>query len=595
MKLQKTLLLLPLFTLGGCSTHITSPTQTGAEGDDFSPYITPGRAVAAPNSAESRRPYARRLALQSPSDTTDLNHPYYCPRPHDLWSRLGNSIKLTGYNQRSVAEQMERYLENPDYLLRITDRAAPFLHLLLSEAEAAGIPADFALLPWVESAFDPFAYSTSNAAGMWQFIPVTGQRFGLKQSWWYDGRRDIVAATRAAYSYLALLADHFDGDWLLALAAYNAGEGRVSSAMEVNRQKGRRTDYWSLAALLPEQTLGYIPRLLAVTEIIANPPAYGITLNPLKDEPFLQQVELNSPIDLDLAAQLAQISLQELHQYNPGFNRGSTDPEGPHRLLIPIDKAEAFIEKLASYPPGERIRWSRHTVKEGEQFARIARDYEVSEEALKRANRLSDTTALRAGQELRIPRPQSSKVPQLVRLEQNMAAVQSGTPLQPPLPPIASSVKAKAAAKEGAKERAKEGKPAPVTAAATPLRGKRVHTVGAGETLWSISRQYGVKVAQIGEWNGFGTDRQLRSGEKLTIFVEPVSAPTVPVTTAAANAASPSSGQRVQYTIRKGDSLAAIANRFNVTMAEISEWNRLAGRSIQPGDHLTIFVAELNN
>ncbi|MCH9049085.1 MAG: transglycosylase SLT domain-containing protein [Proteobacteria bacterium] len=278
---------------------------------------------------------------------------------------MGSGLTLTrNISEKTTASKLAWFTRNQAYLDRVSGRAEPYLYYIVEELEKRNMPLDLALLPIVESAYNPFAYSRSRASGIWQFMPSTGRIYGLKQNWWYDGRRDIVAATGAALNYLQKLHQEFDGDWLLALAAYNSGEGNVGKAIRRNKKAGKPTDFFSLR--LPRETRGYVPSLLAVAEIVSNPGKYKITLKPIANTRYFKQVDINSQIDLATAGELSELSIEELYTLNPGFNRWATDPEGPHRLLIPVDKVTAFENKLATLSSDERIKWQQHKIKKGE-------------------------------------------------------------------------------------------------------------------------------------------------------------------------------------------------------------------------------------
>jgi membrane-bound lytic murein transglycosylase D len=289
---------------------------------------------------------------------------------------MRSGFQLDGQNHRFVRPYIDWYAKHQAYLDRVAERARPFLYDIVQEIEARGMPMEIALLPIVESAFQPFAYSPGRAAGIWQFIPATGKHYGLKQNWWYDGRRDVPKATTAALDYLERLAKRFDGDWLLALASYNSGEGRVARAVKKNKKKGKPTDFWSLD--LPKETEGYVPKLLAISAIVQNRKAHGITLTSIPDEPYLEQVDIGSQIDLALAAELAELPIETMYQLNPAYNRWATDPKGPHRLLLPIHKADAFREALTKVDKKNRVRWERHRIREGETLGHIARKFQTS-------------------------------------------------------------------------------------------------------------------------------------------------------------------------------------------------------------------------
>ena len=280
-------------------------------------------------------------------------------------------------------------------------RAVPYLHHIVKEIESRGMPLELALLPVVESAFEPYAQSWVRANGLWQFMPGTGERFGLKQDWWYDGRRDVIASTRAALDYLQYMHDEFFDDWLLAIAAYNCGEFRVQREVNANRAAGKPVDFFSLH--LPAETRAYVPKLLAMRRLVANPEDYGIAFSPIPNEPYFVRVDTGGQLDLTLAAELAGITLDEVYELNPGFHRWATDPAGPHFLLLPRDTADAFRRNLDLLSPDERVRVSLHKVKSGESVASIASKYKTQAIVVRDMNSLANGAPLVVGTELRVP------------------------------------------------------------------------------------------------------------------------------------------------------------------------------------------------
>lgn len=464
------------------------------------------------------------------------------PGSPDLWDRLRAGYALPSYDNPRVRAELGWYADHPDYLARSIERARPYLHFIVAELEQRGMPLEIALLPIVESAYQPFAYSHGRAAGLWQFIPSTASLYGLRQSWWYDGRRDVVASTHAALDYLDYLSRYFDGDWLLALAAYNSGEGAVKRAIERNEAAGKPTDFWSLN--LSRETRAYVPKLLALKELFADPENYSIALESIPDEAVVTQVNVGSQIDIAKAAQLADLSIEEFYRLNPAFNRWATDPDGPHDLLLPVDRVDDFYEKLSALDPASRVTWSRHTVRRGETLGQIARHYGIEAGILQKVNNLS-SHALRAGSTLVIPSGPKGE-----------AAV---------LP-----VSAKSAAPQ------------------SPV--KMEHVVRNGDTLWGISRDHGVGLDKLAEWNSLASDDVLRPGQRLVIWK---------TERAAANDDSlPSSGlpvrdmlRRINYVVRKGDSLTRISQRFRVSVADVRKWNSLSHKQrLRPGQSLTLYV-----
>ncbi|WP_340677608.1 transglycosylase SLT domain-containing protein, partial [Paraglaciecola sp.] len=273
----------------------------------------------------------------------------------DLWQRIRGQLTFEIIDDQRVEEQRAWYLRHPAYMQRVALRAKPFLHLIVEEIEQQNMPLELVLLPIVESAFDPFAYSHGRAAGMWQFIPSTGKRFGMKQTWWYDGRRDVVASTKGAMAYLNYLNKMFDGNWLHALAAYNSGEGRVMGAIKKNKKANKSTDFWHLD--LPRETRAYVPKLLALADILSNSEKYGFQWPEIENQALTKLVDVGSQIDLALAAEMAGLSVKELHALNPGYNRWATDPDGPFELLLPIDKAEKFSQAITQTESKDRLNW----------------------------------------------------------------------------------------------------------------------------------------------------------------------------------------------------------------------------------------------
>ncbi len=413
--------------------------------------------------ADALYPLPPDTAEEVTVDTADDTEP---ETTGDLWDRMRSQFALPSATNAKVAASTRRYAANPQFLSRVVDRAEPYLHLIVDEIEQRGMPGELALLPVVESEYKPNAYSRDHASGLWQFIPGTGRHFGLKQTFWYDGRRDVVASTEAALDYLQELHDRFGGDWLLALAAYNSGEGTVRKAMKRNRRIGRPTDFWHLH--LPAETRSYIPKLLAVSSIVADPESYGISLRPIPDEPFLASVELDSQLDLQLAAELAGLSLKDLCRYNPGYRRGVTGPTGPHRLLLPLEAVPDFEQRLAELKVGDRTRWTRYQVRRGDTLFGIATRYGTNVALLRELNGLRSNMLI-AGSSILIP----------VSL------------------PSTSN-------RQASKDEMLASEP-------------RAHTVVAGETLWEIARRSGTSVQQLAVRNQLKSADELQAGQVLMV------------------------------------------------------------------------------
>ncbi|MCU7872523.1 MAG: LysM peptidoglycan-binding domain-containing protein [Candidatus Thiodiazotropha sp. (ex Lucinoma borealis)] len=464
-------------------------------------------------------------------------------QPVDLWSRMLNGYKLAVPHDPRMGRELKWYSRNPDYIERIQERAEPYLHFILQEIEKRDIPAEIALLPAVESAFQPFAYSPGRAAGMWQFIPSTGKQFGLKQNWWYDARRDIVASTHAALDYLQALNKQFNGDWELALAAYNSGAGTVRSAIRRNQKRGKPTDFWSLK--LPNETSAYVPRLLALAEVFKNAQTHGITLQHFPDEPYFTTVDINSQLDLALAAEMAELPIQDLYLLNAGFNRWATDPDGPHQLTLPLDKMESFLEKLEALPNEKRLTWKRYKIKNGDSLSVIARKHDTTSKLLRQVNKLKGNR-IRAGKHLLIPVSSKSLDQYAYSAEQRKSAIQN-----------------------------------------RPRSGQKQHyRVKSGDSLWKIAKAHHVNHRKLAAWNGMAPGDPLKPGQKLVIWVKKASSSELSLLDL-----QPTGTQsKLHYKVKRGDSLARIAQRFKVSISDLKRWNTLNSKYLQPGQRLKLYV-----
>jgi membrane-bound lytic murein transglycosylase D len=317
----------------------------------------------------------------------------------DIWERLRAGFGMSGGDKMSIQPQLDRFRKQAYFVEQILQRSEPYLFHILTRVEARGLPTELALLPVIESAFDPFARSPAGAAGIWQFMPDTASEAGLQQDWWYDGRRDIVAATEAALDHLTALLERY-GDWQLALAAYNAGSARVSGAMRSNRREGRPVGFRHLS--LPEETRNYVPKLLALRAIIADPAAHGITLPALADARYFTSVDTGGQIDLQVAARLTGASLDELQRLNPGLMRSITPPGGSHSLLVPSACAQHFRARLALLPAEQRVQSVRYRVRPGDTLSEIALHSRTTVSRLRKLNQL-ESSRIVAGSVLIVP------------------------------------------------------------------------------------------------------------------------------------------------------------------------------------------------
>ena len=456
----------------------------------------------------------------------------------DLWDRIRMQLSIEIPDNERVQTHIDWYKSHPTYLQRISQQAAPFLHLIVEMIEERDLPVELALVPVVESAYDTFAYSHGSASGIWQFIPSTATSYGLEINWWYDGRRDIVAATETALDYLDRLHRTFDGDWLHALAAYNAGQGRLAGLIRRAEKAGQPSDFWSLE--LPLETQNYVPKILALATLLRDSEAHGVNWSFVANQPATTVIELDNQIDLAQAAEMANMSLRELHRYNSGYNRWATGPDGPHRLLLPLENAELFTQQLAQTSPADWMNWQRHQVQSGESLSHIAQRYGTTTRAIQQANNLDDHL-IRQGDHLLIPVSSRSLDEYTLSATQRRTATQNQS-----------------------------------------HGNHRInHQVTRGDTLWDLSRTYGVPVRSLASWNNIAPGDTLRLGQTLTIWRQE----------RPSNASANAVVRAVHYNVRSGDSLDRIANRFQVSIADIERWNKInRERYLQPGQRLTLYV-----
>jgi membrane-bound lytic murein transglycosylase D len=321
------------------------------------------------------------------------------PPPPNIWHRIRAGYRLPNLDGALVQRQEQWYSANPDYVARMVERSSHFLYHVVEEVERRKMPTEIALLPMIESAYNPQAYSRSHASGMWQFIPSTGKLYGLRQNFWYDGRRDVLAATGAALDYLEKLHDQF-GDWNLALAAYNWGEGAVSRAVARNQARGLPTDYESLA--MPLETRSYVPKLQAVKNIIAEPGRYGIALMNVPNQPYFATVTTRRHIDVELAAELAEMSLEDFRFLNPAHNKPVIKADGSETIVLPIEKVAVFQKNLETHNR-PLVSWQAYTMKRSDQPGKIASKHGMTLAELKGANGIPGNKKIVAGQTLLVP------------------------------------------------------------------------------------------------------------------------------------------------------------------------------------------------
>lgn len=454
----------------------------------------------------------------------------------NVWARLAGNFALPGCGDHEDSLKWAKwYADHDAYMARVMKRAQPWIFFITEELEARGMPGELALLPIVESAYDPFAYSSGRALGTWQFIASTGKFYGLRQDWWYDGRRDVWSSTHAALDYLEHLNTKFDGDWLLALAGYNSGENRVARSVKSNLKSGKPGDFWNIR--LPKETKGYVPKLLGLTCLFRNPANYGIELPKASNQAVIAAVEMETQSDLVLVSQLSEVGVDVLFSLNPGFSRWATSPQGPWRIILPVEAAKKLQQRLSSDDTPTLMKWDQVLVESGDTLSGLAARHHVPVSVLRSTNDLK-SDMIRVGQKLRLPRDEQMLVdPLYVAAANELQKLQSGL--------IASE--------------------------------RVTHKVRRGESLSVIARRYRVSVRELQNWNGISDPRKLRAGQTLTLFQSPGPGPV--------------SVRRgpIKHTVQRGDSLWSIAKRYKVKVNDLLRWNDLGKNDIiQPGQSIKI-------
>ena len=381
--------------------------------------------------------------------------------PIDIWERIRRELTIKIPNDQIAATSIyrERLYKNQSAVNRISKSGQRYLFHTLSRAQELDLPVELALLPFVESEFDPYAKSVDGATGIWQFMPATGKEWGLKSNWWYDGKKDVLASTEAALKFLSYLHQKFDEDWLLAMAAYNTGPARVNRAIKKNKTQDKGIRFWDLD--LPKETTAYVPKLLVLCELINNPKSFEVNLPSIANRPYFQRVKIPGQLDLMQAADLAGLKPETIYELNPGFNQWATDPSGPHYLLLPIGVSDRFITQLESLDENDLVRWDRYKIRRGDSLSRIASRYKIEVAVLKEINGMNDDLII-AGKEIMVPRGSAWADKQSPR--------------------------------------------------------EQLYIVLKGDTLWNISRKFKVSIEDLVLWNELNLEKPLQINQEIKIF-----------------------------------------------------------------------------
>ena len=381
--------------------------------------------------------------------------------PYDLWERIRIELSITIPDDQIAATSLyrERLYSNQTAVNRISKSGQRYLYHTLTRAEELGLPVELALLPFVESEFDPYAKSVDGATGIWQFMPATGKEWGLKSNWWYDGKKDVLASTEAALQFLTYLHEKFEGDWLLAMAAYNTGPTRVNRAIKKNKREDKPIRFWDLN--LPKETTAYVPKLLVLCELIKDPKSFNVNLPSIANRPYFQKVKIPGQLDLMQAADLAGLKPETIYELNPGFNQWATDPSGPHYLLLPIGVSDRFMTQLQSLDQDDLVRWDRYKIRRGDNLYKIASRYKIEVAVLMEINGLASDLII-AGKEIMVPRGSAW------------------------------------AGKQNPRE--------------------QVYIVVGGDSLWNISKKFKVSIEDVILWNDLDIAVPLQINQEIKIF-----------------------------------------------------------------------------
>lgn len=470
----------------------------------------------------------------------------------NIWDVLRDEFTLPHYEDNpAVQDKIDWYMNNQDYLLRSATRAAPYLYYILQQVKKRHLPAELVLLPIIESGYNPFSLSTVGAAGIWQLMPATAAGLGVRQDWWYDGRKDVITSTRAALNHLAYLQSVYEGNWLLALAAYDTGEGNLRAAMMKNIRNGLDTDFWSLP--VAAETRNYVPSLLALAVIISHPDQYPVYLPPVRNAPYLAQIDVGAQINLKHAAVLAGLSHKKLLQLNPGFSRPITPSKGPFKLVLPIENVEKFTESLIRSPLNTQIKWTHYKVNTGDTLVSIAKKFRTNPTSIRKLNQLSKNS-VHQGMRLLIPVNESPIVTNDIH-----PAVTVSNPT--PTPPVATSK-------------------APDILAYSlrhPYKlkpGDTVYMVRNNDTLAKIAQRFRIHPQLIQVVNQLHR-HPLTPGKQIIIPTHPAQRDGI------------QPGDTL-YIVRRGDTIEDIAYKYHTTTAAIRLANIRGNNFLREGERLVV-------
>ncbi|WP_119965895.1 transglycosylase SLT domain-containing protein [Simplicispira lacusdiani] len=469
MKLLHIACLAGLLWLTGCATQVGAPSTAGTD--------SPTSTAPAPTPEASHTPSipSGPLLPIAPARASRLEvMPLFTPS--DLWDRIRRGFAMPDLQHELVQDREQWYANRPDYMQRMTERSRKYLFHIVEELERRGMPTELALLPYIESAFNPQAVSTAKAAGMWQFMPATGNYFDLKQNAFRDDRRDVLASTRAALDYLQKLHGMF-GDWHLALAAYNWGEGSVSRAIARNQKAGRGTGYTDLT--MPAETRMYVPKLQAVKNIVADPQAFRTELPLIENHPYFQTVDITRDIDVALAARLADVQLEDFRALNPSLHKPVILAAGTPQILLPWDNAKVFERNFAAYNEGQYASWTVWTLPSTMSTAEVARRVGMDEAELRNINRIPPRMLVKAGSALIVPRSNTAHADVTEKVADN----------------------------------------GQIALAPEIVTRRTVVRASKGDTVASLARRHRVSPANVADWNDVKASAAFKAGQQVVLYL----------------------------------------------------------------------------
>lgn len=466
------------------------------------------------------------LNAESPRLPGNYVHTLAFDEKTNLWDQLSANFYLTPAYTEHFESYLTYYQKHTKHLYRVSKRAKPYLYFISQEVAKRQMPYEIALLPIVESGFSPAAHSYVGAAGLWQFMPNTGDMFGLQQTWWYDGRRDIYHSTHAALDYLQQLYKQNNYDWLLALASYNAGYGNILKAKRhfLKKHPNGTPHFWNIRPYLPKETQQYVPQLLAITYLIKHRNYYKLKLEPIENKNYFEKIDLTKQVAFNRVIQHSKVSKKQFKQLNPGYLKATTPPKGPYQLLLPLDNAAHFKMALSSQPDMFKIQWAKYKIKPGDSLSVIASHYHTSSKAIKSLNSLK-SNRIRAGKTLLIPMPAShatllaSQTPKKASGQYHIHHVRKNESLWT----IAHYYNIKTRTlcewnRISIRDPIRTGQTLKIR---TGQYGKKItYTLKHGDSLWKIAKKYQVTTTELTRWNNLNRSTVLHPGKKISLWVK---------------------------------------------------------------------------